>query len=146
MKTTTLSLILVLLVSACASKAQDVPTANPAIEKLTAAKEGALACIMYADAHGGQFPTNLPATAGYANTNYLNQLTANFDLVYTGAITKIAKPSDTIILKEKKAWQSLRDGKLGKAKAYAFADGHAEMYWSEDGNFSKWEAERIIKP
>ena len=143
MKTTTLSLILVLLASACASKAQDVPTANPAIERITAAKQGALACIMYADAHGGQFPPNLPATAGYANTNYLNQLTANFDLVYSGAVTNIAKPYATIILKEKQAWHR-QDGKW--VKAYAFADGHAETQTSEDGNFDKYEDERIIKP
>ena len=132
------------LIAGCTTSSRNKAVVNPAIQKLTAAKEGALACIMYADAHGGQFPPNLPATADYANTNYLNQLIANFDLVYSGAITNIAKPYATIILKEKQAWQSRSDGKL--VKAYAFADGHAEIHRSEDANFDKWEDERIIKP
>ena len=103
-----------------------------------------MACVMYADAHGGQYPPNLPATAGYCKTNYLDQVIANFDLVYTGSITNITDPSATIILKEKQARESLGDGKL--VKAYAYADGHAVNYKSEDGTFDKWEVEQIIKP
>ena len=132
------------LIAGCTTSSRHKAVVNPAIEKMHAAREGAQACIMYADAHGGQYPPNLPATAGYLKANILDQLVANFDLVYSGAVTNIANPSTTIVLKEKQAWQSPRDGKLGKA--YAFADGHGEMHWSEDGNFSKWEAERIIKP
>ena len=131
------------LVAGCTTPSRHKAVVNPAIEKLNAAREGALACIMYADAHGGQYPPNLPATAGYWKTNLLDQVVANFDLVYSGAVTNIAKPYATIILKEKQAWHR-QDGKW--VKAYAFADGHAEIHTSEDGTFDKWEDEQIIKP
>ena len=132
------------LIAGCTTPSRHKAVVNPAIEKLNAAREVALACIMYADAHGGQYPPNLPATAGYCKTNILDQLVANFDLVYSGAVTNIANPSATIVLKEKQAWQSLGGSKL--LKAYGFADGHAEIHTSEDGNFDKWEDERIVKP
>jgi len=132
------------LIAGCATPSRHKAAVNPkAIEKLKAAKDGALACIRYADAHGGQFPPNLPAIAGYANTNFLNQLDANFDLVYSGAATNIAKPYATIVLKEKRAWQTQGGHWI---KTYGFADGHAELHRSNDGNFDEWENERIIKP
>ena len=131
------------LVAGCTTPSRHKVVVNPAIEKVTQARDGAYACIMYADAHGGQFPPNLPATAGYCKSNMLDQLVANFDLVYSGAVTNIAKPYDTIILKEKQAWHR-QDGKW--VKAYGFIDGHAETQTSEDGNFDKYEDERIIKP
>ncbi len=137
-----------LLVIACVSLCLIVGCATSSrqksVAKLIQARNGALACLLYADAHGGQYPPNLSAAAGYADTNFLNQLTASFDLVYSGASTNIAKPYATIILKEKQAWRSAGGDKL--RKAYGFADGHAEIYKSEDGTFDKWEAEHIIKP
>ena len=131
------------LFAGCTTPSRHKAVVKPAIEKLNAAREGALACIMNADAHGGQYPPNLPATASYCKTNILDQLVANFDLVFSGAVTNIAKPYATIVLKEKQAWRR-QDGKW--LKAYAFADGHAETQTSEDGNFDKYEDERIIKP
>jgi prepilin-type processing-associated H-X9-DG protein len=115
------------------------------IAKLSEAKQGALMCIVYAYDHGGQFPSNLADTAVYAkaNTNFLNQLEADFDLVYRGVDTNLAKPYATILLKEKQPWQT-HGGKW--LKAYAFADGHAEIHAAPDGKFEDWENERIIKP
>jgi len=126
------------LIAGCATASR-----HKAIETMNVAREGALACNMYAGAHGGQYPPNLPATAVYLKPNILKQLVAQFDLVYSGAVTNIARPYATIVVKEKRARQS-PGGKL--LKAYGFADGHAEIYKSEDGNFDKWEDERIIKP
>ena len=131
------------LVAGCTTPSRHKTVVNPAIEKLTEAKEGAMACIMYADAHGGQYPPNLLATAGYWKTNLLDQGVANFDLVYSGAVTNIAEPYATIILKEKQAWHR-QDGKW--VKAYAYADGHANIHTSEDDTFNKWGDERIINP
>jgi prepilin-type processing-associated H-X9-DG protein len=126
------------LLSGCASSAR-----RAGIAKLYLAKQGALACIMYADGHDGQYPPNIPALASLVKSNCLNQLTAQFDLVYTGAATNIAKPYATIILREKQAWL-WQGGRPGKT--YAFADGHAELHMAIDGQFANWENERIISP
>src|SRR4051812_39587820 len=94
------------LVAGCTTPSPRKVVGNPKnIEKIVEAKEGAQACMMYADAHGGQSPPNLSATAGYCKTNYLNRVVADFDLVYNGAVTNIAKPYATIVLKEKRARQ-----------------------------------------
>jgi prepilin-type processing-associated H-X9-DG protein len=34
----------------------------------------------------------------------------------------------------------------GWAKAYGFADGHAEIHSAADGNFADWEAQHIVAP
>jgi|GEM_PF-7089179 len=145
-----IAIVCLCLVASCDNTSRPNGKTNQiGIAKLYQAKQGTLVCIMYADAHEGQYPPNLMDAAGhlgtgYVSTNFLVQLAANFDLVYSGASTNIAKPYATIILKEKQAWQSPGGGKL--LKTYGFADGHAEIHRSEDGDFDKWEAERIIKP
>ena len=133
-----------LCVAGCGSLSK-ASSRREAIAKLTQAKDGALGCIMYADDHGGQYPANFSDIAGYFkdNTNHVTNLIAGFDLVYTGATTNIVKPADTIVIREKQPWK-----KTGTAwlKAYAFADGHAEIHAARDGNFEAWENERIVKP
>ncbi|HTB85783.1 MAG TPA: hypothetical protein VK742_19220 [Candidatus Sulfotelmatobacter sp.] len=116
-----------------------------AVAKLNLARQGALVCIMYAGDHGGQYPPNLSATASYfnGNTNSLNDLIAGFDLVYSGADTNIIKPAETIVIRQKQAWQR---GGGNWLKAYAFADGHAEIHASPNGNFDDWEKAGLIKP
>ena len=106
-------------------------------------KQSALACIIYADAHGDQYPPNFQAFAGIMKTNYFNPLTANFDLVYTGVASNITKPAETIIIREKQPWQWHRGRWV---KAYAFADGHCEIHAAPDGKFADWENARIVKP
>jgi prepilin-type processing-associated H-X9-DG protein len=46
-----------------------------------------------------------------------------------------------IVVREKDAWQAADGGWL---RAYAFADGHAEIHKAADGNFQPWEAQHII--
>jgi hypothetical protein len=135
-------LLAVICLAGCAGPSKSAAR-RESIAKLIEAKQGALACVMYADDHGQQYPPDLQAVAGYTKTNFLNQLTADFDLVYTGATTNIAKPAETIIIREK---QARRGGGGNWLKAYAFADGHAEIYAAPDGSFDAWENARIVKP
>jgi hypothetical protein len=114
-----------------------------AIAKMNLLKQGALACIMYADDHGGNYPPNLSAIAGSLKTNTFAELAANYNLVYTGAATNIPVPSETIIIREKQAWHWPR-GRW--SKAYAFADGHCELHAAPDEKFDDWENARIVKP
>jgi prepilin-type processing-associated H-X9-DG protein len=139
-----LALFVLTAVSLFTGCARDSHTADRRedMNKLMQAKQGALICIMYADDHGQQYPPDFAAAAAYAKGDFVNELAANFDLVYAGAATNIAKPAETIILREKTA----RQHGAGKwLKTYAFADGHAEIHAAPDGNFADWEKERIIK-
>jgi prepilin-type processing-associated H-X9-DG protein len=139
-----LLLLVVVCLAGCASFSK-ASARREGIAKLNLTRQGAIGCIMYADDHGGQYPSGMADLAGFfkANTNSLNQLTAGYDLVYTGAATNIAKPAETIIIREKQGW---RKGGGKWLKAYAFADGHAEIHAAPDGNFEAWENEHIVKP
>ena len=98
-----------------------------AIQKLDAAKQGMLAFIMFADDNQNQLPTNFVQAATYMGTN-MEQVETNFDITYEGSIANIANPAQTIVLKEKRAWQSI-DGKW--LKVYGFADGCAGQIGTE---------------
>ena len=37
-------------------------------------------------------------------------------------------------------------GKPGLSRTYQFADGHSEIAYREDGDFTAWEAERAAVP
>lgn len=92
-----------------------------------------------ANAHQGQFSAdiddaNLYARPGYTGTNH-------FELTYRGTRDAIASPSTTIIIRERSAWQTT-DGQW--AKAYGYADGHAELHTSADGNFTQWEPQQSM--
>ena len=131
------------------------PTAQPAtidaqeqekqavILKMSNAKQGILAFIMFADDNHDQFPTNFAQASRYLNDDYMNQVETNFDIIYQGSITNIANPGNTLVLKEKQAWQAL-DGKW--KKTYGFADGHSEIHMEPSGNFDDWESQHIISP
>jgi RNA polymerase sigma factor (sigma-70 family) len=110
-----------------------------AIQKLDAAKQGMLAFIMFADDNQNQLPTNFVQAATYMGTN-MEQVETNFDITYEGSITNIANPAETIVLKEKQAWQSI-DGKW--LKVYGFADGHAVVKSEPSGNFDDFESQHM---
>jgi len=137
------------LIAGCAppSRHQNVDpvTRQKGIDKMKEAKQAAIACMMYASYHGGQYPHSLSDTAsyGYPNTEYFKRIIAEYDLVYTGVTTNITKPAESIIIREKQAWQGKGGGWL---KTYAFADCHSELHKSVDGTFDTWENERIIRP
>jgi len=114
-----------------------------AILKMTNAKQGILAFIMFADDNHDQFPTNFAQASRFLKDSYINQIETNFDIAYQGSITNIANPANTLVLKEKQAWQAL-DGKW--KKTYGFADGHAEIHMEPSGNFDDWESQHTISP
>lgn len=115
-----------------------------ALQELNRAKQGVLALLMFQADNENISPSNYLQMATYiTDTNFLNKLEANYDLLQIGATTNISIPSATIVLKEKQAWQT-SDGKW--AKVYGFADGHAELHTEADGNFENWEKERMVSP
>jgi outer membrane murein-binding lipoprotein Lpp len=111
------------------------------IQKLTNAKQGMLAFIMFANDNNNLLPTNAAAASRYLNDDP-SQVETNFDIVYQGSVNSIADPATTIVLKGK-PWQSL-DGRW--KKAYGFADGHAEIHAEPNGNFDEWESHHIASP
>jgi len=111
------------------------------MQKLDDAKQGVLAFILFADDNQKQFPTNFAQASLYTNTNYTEQIESNFDMTYHGSISSITNVSETIVLKEKQAWQAL-NGKW--MKTYGFADGHAEIHTEPNGNFDDWESKHTI--
>jgi len=110
-------------------------------EKISDARDGALGIILFAGDNQGQCPTNFEEMASFFKQGWAG--TNDYDFTYSGSMQDIPHPADTIILKEKQAWQTL-EGKW--AKVYAFADGHSELHVTPDGNFDDWENQRLIPP
>jgi hypothetical protein len=65
------------------------------------AKQGVLALIMYASDNQGQIPPTLAQSARYLKNGAADGIAADYDLVYSGPISGIAKPAETILLKQK---------------------------------------------
>jgi len=65
-----------------------------------------------------------------------------FSIVFDGSLKELTRPETTIIIREKSPFSNPKQG--GFARTYLFADGHAEIHSSADGNFDNWERERMI--
>jgi len=105
---------------------------------ITQAKQWALACIMFADDNQNQLPKKFEQMKRYAPRLSFS----NWEIVSGGNLNSFTNPSHimvTILLREKESRQS-PDG--GFVKAYAFADGHAEMVSSPDDDFAAVEKQR----
>ena len=105
---------------------------------MTRAKQWALACIMFADDHQNQLPKDFTQMKTYAGS----LSSANWEIVSGGDLNSFNNPSQTaltILLREKESTPS-PDGKF--YKAYAFADGHAELVSSADDDFAAVEKQR----
>ena len=113
------------------------------IAKINNARQGALAVIMFADQNQQACPTNFAQMAQYIKSDDLALVESNFDIAYFGSLANLTNPAETIIFKEKQAWQSLNGKWL---KTYSFADGHSEIHSEPDGNFDDWEARRTVLP
>ena len=148
--------------------ARPAPTAeDPEVQqrKLLVQKMGrarnlvAAAFFGYAEQHQNQAPTNWDQVVGYFDEwerKGLNpgeampdtmadfsQLTNEFDFVYQGLTTDIAKPADAIVVKEKQAWQSA----AGKwFKTYGFADGHSQIQAQPPEGFEAYEQNHAPAP
>ena len=102
------------------------------------AKQWALACIMFADDHQNQLPKDFKQLKTLAG----DLSSANWEIVSGGNVSSFNNPSQTtltILLREKDSSRS-PDGKF--FKAYAFADGHAELISSADDDFAAVEKQR----
>jgi len=71
---------------------------------------------------------------------------AEFEIMFTGSLKQISNPSSAILLREKAAFPG--PDRPGLYRTYAFADGHSEIKYAEDGNFEEWERARqpVLKP
>jgi hypothetical protein len=113
-------------------------------EHMTQAKQWALCCIMFADDHQNQLPKDFTQMKTYAGS----LSSANWEIVSGGNVNSFNNSSQTmltILLREKDSSRS-PDGKF--FKAYAFADGHAELISSPDDDFAAVEKQRgyLIHP
>lgn len=105
------------------------------IVQINTAKMSMVGMILYAGDNQDQFPTNFNQASAYlanpAVATNLNQ----FEIVYRGAMSSLANPASAIVVRSIQPWAS--NGKW--AKAYGFADGHAETHSDPNGNFDEWE-------
>ncbi len=117
-----------------------------AYARMNVSRSWTLAFMMYANEHQGQSPTSYDQAARYLDDEHKDDALAatnHFEIVYQGALQGISNAATTIVMRETEATQT-PDG--GWYKAYAFADGHAEIHKSDDGNFADWENGKIIHP
>ncbi len=119
------------------------PAAREAvILRINDAHSGVLALLMFASDNQGQIPPTLTQANRYLTNGVAERLEANFDVIYSGSLSNIEKPSETIVLKEKQPQQI--DGSW--SKAYSFADGHSEIHKEASGNFDNFENQHTIPP
>jgi hypothetical protein len=124
-----------------------------ATAKVNFQKQWVLSCIMFADDHGGLYPTNLGqmgtniAPASMALSSVGGAVTTNdIELVYNGVMSAITNPATTIVLAEKESWnEGLSSHPSNQwAKVYGFADGHVEVHQQMTNNFDDYEAQHIV--
>jgi hypothetical protein len=116
------------------------------IAKLTDAKYVTLALFLHAEENNGIFPTTLDEISARlrklsADSGTPMTWTNQFELVMAGSREAIKNPASTILVREREAWPAPNGGWL---KTYGFADGHSEIHKSDTGDFTAWEAERML--
>jgi RNA polymerase sigma factor (sigma-70 family) len=114
---------------------------DTAMQKLTDAKQGVQALLMFAWDNQNQFPTNLAQVSDYLKDGSMEQIAANFDMLYSGPIFGLTNPATTIELSEKHAWVSPAGTWM---KSYGFADGHSELHTEPNGDFADYEKSHTI--
>jgi len=102
-----------------------------AIARLTQSKQWAMDCIMFADKHQNRLPKSFEDLKDNASGDF-----SNWEIVSGGDWKSFTNPSKTILLREKESTQSPNGNFI---KAYAFADGHAELVSSPDNDFAAIE-------
>jgi RNA polymerase sigma factor (sigma-70 family) len=113
--------------------------------KLNYSRNWILAFFLYAEKNRDQLPTNFDQAAPFLSPEITNQTSITsdqFEIVYHGQINAVTNPANTILLREKQAWQS--NGKW--SRTYGFADGHCEIHGNPDGNFDEWESQHLATP
>ena len=108
--------------------------------------------IAYAEEHQDRFPASLQEASSFLGPDDLTPeqkaqtaLTADqFEILYQGRREDMTNPppEGAILLREKQPW---RTPKGEWAKAYVYGHGAATIHTEPDGNFEKWEGQRIPK-
>jgi hypothetical protein len=117
--------------------------------RMSQSKLWGLACIMFADDHGNKMADNFEQLKTYGGGTVdgkeISLSSSNLELVSGGSLTAIAKPPQTILLREIKSRPS-PDG--GFVKVYTFTDGHCELASSPDDDFAALEKQRglLVQP
>lgn len=119
-------------------KSAELTSAQDETERLKGAGQLARALAKFAEQNQGQLPQRLSDAQTYFPPGIdLSAGSSNFEMVYLpGNLTGTPNASDTIILREKEP-RTTPDGKF--SKAYAFADGHAQIRYSGTNDFTAWE-------
>jgi hypothetical protein len=119
------------------------------IANLSDARLYCLGMMMYAEKHGNQFPTNLDQTLPYLEAPNRPTGSNHFEILYHGSLAQLPSPmtngivTNGIILLRSDAWQKTNGA---WARAYGFADAHAEIRFEPDGNFTAWEKQNSLNP
>ena len=107
--------------------------------KLNDARGIAFEALALAKANQGQLSSEIDDANLYTDPHYSG--TNRFEVVYRGKIDAIGDPATTVIIRERQAWQTV-DGQW--AKAYGFADGHAELHTESSPDFTTYEGQHIV--
>jgi RNA polymerase sigma factor (sigma-70 family) len=115
-----------------------------AMAKMSYSRSWVIAFHEYAEQNGGRFPAKFEDAAAFLSgdaTNAAALATEQFEIVFHGMLSSLKAPQDVIALREKEAWEvTTSDNPNVKwAKAYCFADGHAEVHMERENNFDVFE-------
>ncbi len=88
----------------------------------------------------GESTRPFPSEEATAQTNFTP---GQFEIVYRGPATDIAHSDLVVVLREKQPSRAY-DG--GWWRAHGFADGHSEVNYSADGDYTAWEKRKIVGP
>jgi RNA polymerase sigma factor (sigma-70 family) len=97
--------------------------------------------ILYASDNQGQTPTNFDQVGAYTN-QFPASTTNGFEIVYQGSLNQITNTASVIVV-QSDPWPTF-EGKW--AKAYGFADGHAEVHVETNVDFSAFEQQHSAPP
>lgn len=113
------------------------------IRRLNHARHWGLAFLLFAGDNRGRLPKSFEDAQPYVgqapDSPTLDP--EQFEIVFTGALNEIANPARAIVLREREGFTT--PGKPGLSRTYLFADGHSEIRYSENGDFTTWEQERV---
>jgi RNA polymerase sigma factor (sigma-70 family) len=126
------------------------------IAKVGTGKNWLLAFRTYAMDHQDQYPTNFEQATSFLTPNsngQTNSATDKFEIVYHGSDIQ-TNPGDTIVLREKEAWQN-SDGKW--VKIYGMYDGSVQtvtmpLQWNtgsrmiQYNSFEEYEKDHLVAP
>jgi hypothetical protein len=124
-------------------------TRQISMAKMVDAKTSMLGFIMFAQDNQMRIPTNLVQVDPYLKQSSTDSGrssltgTNEYEIVYHGSLRDLTNAASAIVIREKQAWQTANGA---WSKTYGFADGHAEIYTREDGNFDDWEKQRLVVP